>query len=489
MAPAQESAQGVRGERQDTGDGVALFAGTEVTAVRHYTAHHAVRKMHACPERPACPMLGPFIIFMTVAVYSVLAISSVVGRGDAFISSLEAAGCHVLGHAECHMLVREATRLSPEMVVCDMPVGDDALFAALEALRVEAPRPVMVFTEDETEAVLRRAVDAGVHGLVIGRRADVRLAAELKTAHARFLREQASRALLADALARLDERKWVERAKGVLMAARQISEDDAFRLLRGASMHTNLRVGDVSRSVIASAELADAVNRAGQLRMLSQRIIKLLAQQAAGVEVRRTKTLLEESRERVTANLERLHALKLVQPASDELAAVASAWRGLQGWLGTAPKPAMLQAADAQAETLLEHAEALTGAIEAAGGRQAVHIVNVSGRQRMRVQRLAKDALLHALLDDRMAKVRVEATMAEFAQALDELERAPLTSADIRDALARARDEWLRMQQGLRDARSAEARQALARGSEALLALFEQLTAAYEHSLHVIMGG
>lgn len=434
-------------------------------------------------------MLGPFLTSLAAAVHSVLVTTSLAERGSAFIAFLEAAGCHVLGHAECHMLVHEAARLLPEVVVCDMPRSDDALFAALEALQAEAPRPVMVFTEDDTEAVLRRAVHAGVQGLVIGRRDEVRVAAELQTTQARFLREQAVQVRLADALARLDERKWVERAKGVLMAARQISEDDAFRLLRGASMHTNLRVGDVSRSVIESAELADAVNRAGQLRMLSQRIVKLLAQQAAGVEVRRAKTLLEESCERVTANLERLQALKLAPPASHELAAVALAWRGLQGCLGTPPRPAVLQAADAQAETLLVHAEALTGAIEAAGGRQAVHIVNVSGRQRMRVQRLAKDALLHALLDDRVAGDRVEATMLAFAQALDELERAPLTSADIRGALARARDEWLRMQPGLRDARSTEARQALARGSEALLASFEQLTAAYEHSLHVIMGG
>ena len=69
------------------------------------------------------------------------------------------------------------------------------------------------------------------------------------------------------------------------MSARQISEDEAFRLLRSASMHAKLRIGQVSQQVIDSAHYAEAINRAGRLRMLSQRIVKLYALAAAGVEV------------------------------------------------------------------------------------------------------------------------------------------------------------------------------------------------------------
>jgi hypothetical protein len=69
------------------------------------------------------------------------------------------------------------------------------------------------------------------------------------------------------------------------------------------------------------------------------------------------------------------------------------------------------------------------------------------------------------------------------------LDRAPLSSAEIREALASARAEWLRLLQALRDARSKSGRQALARGSETMLALFERLTEMYERSLQVIMGG
>ena len=446
--------------------------------------------------------------------------------GQTLVDELQALGCRLAGQCDVPQLVHCAAALAPEMIICAVTTPDDALLTALADLQAGTPLPVLLVTDDCRAETLQRALDAGVHGWAAGwqwganeerpqaddirrpppegdeetsggrafpqaarARQAVRLAAKLRLTHARFSREAAARAALADALSRLDERKWVERAKGVLMAARQISEDDAFRLLRGASMHTNLRVGEVSRSVIEAAQLADAVNRAGQLRMLSQRIVRLLAQSAAGVELRRSREMLDESQQRVRDNLERLQALPAAPACAPALADAAAAWAGLQPLLAGPPKPATLLAADAQAETLLACAERLTAAIELAGGRQGVHIVNLSGRQRMLVQRLAKDALLDALLGDPAARERVALTTQEFGQALDLLDRAPLSSAEIRETLASARAEWLRMLQALRDPRSKSGGQALARGSETLLAQFERLTEVYERSLQVIMGG
>ncbi len=406
---------------------------------------------------------------------------------------LQALGYRRLGTCAVPELVRQAVALAPELVICALPAGDQTLWSALAELQAAAPRPVLVIGDAPVAETLQRALEAGVHGWAHGDARGAQLAAELRLTHARFTHEATLRAALADAQARLDERKWVERAKGVLMAARQIGEDDAFRLLRGASMHTNLRVGEVSRSVIEAAQLADAVNRAGQLRMLSQRMVRLLAQCAAGVEPRRSRELLDEAQQRVRDNLERLQALPatLTSATADGLALAdtATAWAGLQPLLAGMPKPDALLDADAQAEALLACAETLTAAIEGASGRHGIHIVNVSGRQRMLVQRLAKDALLDALLDDAAARARVELCAAEFSQALDLLDRAPLSSAEIRVTLATARTEWQRLLQALLDTRSKSGRQALARGSDSLLALFERLTELYERSLQVIMGG
>jgi hypothetical protein len=256
-------------------------------------------------------------------------------------------------------------------------------------------------------------------------------------------------------------------------------------------MHANLRLGEVSRSVIDAAAWAEALNRAGQLRMLSQRLVKLAAQRQAGVEVRRAKTLQDSSAQRVQDNLD--HLARLPQAVEGEadlggvLARATQAWEALQAALAQRPSPATLRQADHEAEGLLGAAEALSEALQTRAQRRALHIINLCGRQRMRVQRLAKQALLASLLDEPQQGGDSALVVDEVETALLELERAPLSSPEIRAAQAAARDEWLRLLRGLRSAHSAEGRAVLARSSEALLEVFDQLTAHYERSLQVIM--
>ncbi len=144
-------------------------------------------------------------------------------------------------------------------------------------------------------------------------------------------------------------------------------------------------------------------------------------------------------------------------------------------------------AIDASGEELLIAAEALTDVLESSAGRRALRIVNLCGRQRMRAQRLAKDALLAAMLPEGAWSARLAPTMDTFEASLLELERAPLSSPEIREALHGARDEWLRLVRGVRHADRAEGRAELVRASDVLADTFDRLTASYEHSLQVIM--
>jgi hypothetical protein len=317
------------------------------------------------------------------------------------------------------------------------------------------------------------------------------LRAALAADQARWQQASELRAELARARGQLDERKWVDRAKGVLMSARGIGEDDAFRLLRGAAMHANLRVGEVSRSVIEASQWAEAINRAGQLRMLSQRLVKLAAQRLAGIDPRRARTLQEEAAQRVQDNLDHLCQSALLatapQPVGEALAATSAAWGDLQRALALRQSAQALAESDRCAMTLLSAAEALTDALEHGGARRALRLVNLCGRQRMRVQRVAKDALLAALLGEPGRREALTPLLDEFAAALQELERAPLTSAETREALSLARDEWLRLLRGADAADRAEGRALLAASSDALLDAFDRLTASYERSLQVIM--
>jgi Type IV pili methyl-accepting chemotaxis transducer N-term len=109
----------------------------------------------------------------------------------------------------------------------------------------------------------------------------------------------------------------------------------------------------------------------------------------------------------------------------------------------------------------------------------------------MRVQRIAKESLLAAAQShDGASSSRPshDAALDAFEAAQRELEQAPLTTPEIRATLAQVRDEWLRLLGGVGASATGVGRRTLVRASEALLVRLDCLTAAYEHSLQVIMG-
>lgn len=385
-------------------------------------------------------------------------------------------------------MLSQAVALGAHEIVALMPEGVQDLVDALSEARGVLPCPLSLVSEPLERDCHEKLAALGVNAWMAIESLDAQSLDALRgRARARWARESALRTELDALRTRFDERKWIDRAKGLLMAARGIGEDEAFGLLRGAAMHANLRLGEVSRSVVEASRWADAINRAGQLRMLSQRLVRLSAQALAGIDAKRARVLRTQSTERVQDNFVHLAALELDETGARALAQALASWNALEMVLGMRISPQVLADIDAHADVLLLAAEALTGVLEASGARRALRIVNICGRQRMRAQRLAKDALLASTLSSSASRERLAPTMSEFESALLELEQAPLSSPDIRTALASARDEWLRLVRGVREIDTAEGRAALVRSSDALVETFDQLTASYEHSLQVLM--
>ncbi|PQA76408.1 type IV pili methyl-accepting chemotaxis transducer N-terminal domain-containing protein [Rhodoferax sp. TS-BS-61-7] len=409
-------------------------------------------------------------------------------------ADLAAAGIAVLATVEdCSKLVQALVLHAPDVVICDLPLPTAAWLQALQMVGQTVPRPLIVFTHDTDAAHIQQATDSGVHVYVVHGYGANRLRPLIHLAQARFQKERQQREAFEDMATRFEERKAVDRAKGILMRAQSLSDDDAFRTLRSAAMNSNQRMGQLSQHIIQSAHFAEAVNRSGQLRMLSQRLVKLHLLQAAGVQPVHHAALLKDSLQWVDSNFALLRK-NLSQPTyGDLLEQVAQTWELLKAALAQGSTDVVEQ----QAEALLLGAERLTTNLESSGAAAPLHVLNLAGRQRMLSQRYSKYVLLSlvgegAVVD--LAQASMRAAQREFEDALTYLNGIPLSTPDIHGALGAAGVAWLQMVAAAQDAqrlagspRSARL-QELATGSETLLGLFEQLSTHYERSMQMLLG-
>ncbi|WP_062195030.1 ANTAR domain-containing protein [Caldimonas taiwanensis] len=405
-------------------------------------------------------------------------------------SDLEAAGFHVLGATDCHMLVREVVRRAPDGVVAWVSHLDEAWLQAIERLRDVEPCPVLLYTADAEVERLARALQAGVHGCVVQAYAPQRLRTEWALARLRFERERALREELEAVRQRFEERKLVDRAKGLLMRATQMSEEEAFRALRRASMQANRRVGLVAREVIDAARHGEAVNRCGQLRMLSQRLVKLHALCMCGEDVEEHRRGLHRSMQRVDDNLAVLQRHLSAASFGDLLGGVQSAWAALKTALGDGAAQD-LAAVDAQAERLLEQAERLTTILEQASPGSTLRILNMAGRQRMLSQRLAKQVLLASMMpapSGPQMLVQAQATRQLFEDAHDQLSALPLSDPSLRESLQASARAWAALLDGASRAHEVDGRRTVAQVSETLLLELDRLTERFELSLEQLLG-
>ncbi len=402
----------------------------------------------------------------------------------ALAEDLAAVGVEVIGAAECSNLVQAVIKSAPDLVMIYEFRPDAALFDSIALVTTTAPRPVVVFTPDPDADSIAQATLSGVHAYVVNGYSPARLRSVMHLAQARFQREQAVREELAGLNRRFAERKLVDRAKGILMGARQLREEEAYRALRTAAMHGKQRIGQVSQQVIDAALYGEAVNRAGQLRMLSQRMVKLYALMCCGTVPPGAAALLADSVGAVEANLAML-ARSLSKPTfGDLLDAVARPWAALRGALRAPAAVARLREVDALAEQVLAQAEQLTANLEVAAFATALHVINVAGRQRMLSQRLAKEALLRALLGEGAGPGD---TRAELEAGFGYLAALPLSNAGIADELARAGTAWAGLQAALQHPGDPAGQAGIASSSEALLVHLDRLTDQLERGMQVLV--
>ncbi|MDA8447489.1 ANTAR domain-containing response regulator [Paracidovorax valerianellae] len=152
-------------------------------------------------------------------------------------------------------LSERLAQLQPDLVIVDAESdARDALEHVVMATR-DAPRAIVMFTNDDDPSHVRQAVAAGVSAYIVAGLSPQRIRPILDVAMARFQHEQALRAELADARSELKDRKTIDRAKGLLMQRQGLTEQAAYDKLRKSAMDKGMKLVEVAQRMLDVADL------------------------------------------------------------------------------------------------------------------------------------------------------------------------------------------------------------------------------------------
>jgi response regulator NasT len=147
----------------------------------------------------------------------------------------------------------EAAAFKPDVIVIASESPDRDTLESLRDANAHNPRPVVMFVDKSAPGLAEAAVDAGVAAYVVDGLQENRVRPILEVAMSRFSMMQKLRGDLEKAQADLAARKSIERAKGLLMSERGLTEDEAFRMLRKLAMDTGRPLGAVATDLLAFA--------------------------------------------------------------------------------------------------------------------------------------------------------------------------------------------------------------------------------------------
>lgn len=154
-------------------------------------------------------------------------------------------------------LARRITEINPDVIVIDLENPNRDMLESMFQISRAVNRPIAMFVDKSDEASIEAAVDAGVSAYIVDGLKQERVRPILKMAISRFNAFSRLSRELEEARGELENRKLIDRAKGVLMRARGLSEKEAYALLRRTAMDQNRKIVEIAQSLITAASLLD----------------------------------------------------------------------------------------------------------------------------------------------------------------------------------------------------------------------------------------
>lgn len=167
----------------------------------------------------------------------------------------EAGYTRIVSLDSTHELLRKVFTIDPDVILIDLANPSRDVLEQMFQVSRTVKRPIAVFVDQSDTAMIEASVDAGVSAYIVDGLRKERVKPILDMTVSRFNAFDRLSRELDQARSELAERKVIERAKGILMKSRGISEEDAFALLRKTAMNEKKKLADIAQSVVTAAQL------------------------------------------------------------------------------------------------------------------------------------------------------------------------------------------------------------------------------------------
>jgi response regulator NasT len=167
----------------------------------------------------------------------------------------EAGFTQVVRIEETTNLLANIYALDPDVILIDLENPSRDVLEQMFQVSRAVKRPIAMFVDQSDSASIQASVDAGVSAYIVDGLKKERIKPILDLCISRFNAFARLQAELEKTKTALEERKVIERAKGILMRLRHIPEEEAYALLRRTAMNENRKIAEVAQSVVTAADL------------------------------------------------------------------------------------------------------------------------------------------------------------------------------------------------------------------------------------------
>jgi response regulator NasT len=152
-------------------------------------------------------------------------------------------------------IIAQIELYSPSILILATDQLSDKVLKDLAEINQLLPLPIVIFAENDSPNVIQKAIKSGVSAYVVHEILPQRINSIISVANERFKAVKALRDELKQAKNQLENRKYIERAKGYIMQQKQISESEAYGALRKMAMDQGSPLATVAKSIIDVCEL------------------------------------------------------------------------------------------------------------------------------------------------------------------------------------------------------------------------------------------